>query len=189
VIENSVGKLHLVLNLKHLNKFLNVVSFTYEDLRTAAPLFEKGEYMFKFDPSQTIITLMCTPTAISSWASMQWKNKNVTKYFVFTVLPFGLSSGCYLFTKLLKPLVRYWRGCSLKAIVYLDDGIVAVQGFERALHEGLLVKEDLEKVGLVVNLEKTQWTPSNRIEWLGLIVDLSKGEFSVPDDKIKAQAL
>ena len=50
----------------------------------------------------------------------------VANYFVFAVLPFGLSTACYLFTKLLRPLIRYWRGQGLKAILYLDDGIVAV---------------------------------------------------------------
>ena len=38
---------------------------------------------------------------------------------------------CYLF-KLMHPLVRYWRGRGLKAIVYLDDGseggIIEVRG-------------------------------------------------------------
>ena len=31
------------------------------------------------------------------------------KYFQFAVLPFGLSSAPYLFTKLLKPVVISWR--------------------------------------------------------------------------------
>ena len=64
----------------------------------------------------------------------QWEMKGIAKYFVFAVLPFGLSTACYLFTKL---LIRY-RG--LKAIIYLDDGIVAVPGIQRALHESALVK-------------------------------------------------
>ena len=105
------------------------------------------------------------------------------------MLPFGLSTACYFLTKLLRPLVRYWRGRGLKAIIYLDDGIVAVRGFERALQEGSLVKGDLERAGFVVNLEKTQWVPSNKVEWLGFLIDLYIGEFSVPEDKIKALKL
>jgi len=30
----------------------------------------------------------------------------------------------------MRPLVRFWRGRGLKAIVYLDDGEVAVKGHE-----------------------------------------------------------
>jgi len=43
----------------------------------------------------------------------------------------------------LRLLVRYWWA-KKKATIYPDDGIVAVQGFERALHEGMLVKGDLD---------------------------------------------
>jgi len=62
---------------------------------------------------------------------------------VFKVLPFGLSTACYLFTKLMRPLVRYWRGRGLKAIVYLDDGIIAVKGEEKVKVESSKVKQDL----------------------------------------------
>ena len=42
-------------------------------------------------------------------------------------MPFGLSSAPYVFTKMMRPLVRLWRSKSLKAVVYLDDGICALQ--------------------------------------------------------------
>ena len=45
----------------------------------------------------------------------------------FVVLPFGLSSAPYVFTKMMRPLVRLWRSKGLKAVVYLDDGIYALQ--------------------------------------------------------------
>jgi len=54
------------------------------------------------------------------------------QFYVFAVLSFKLSTACYVFTKLLRPLVRYWRGRGLKAIIYLDDGIVAVKGKDAA---------------------------------------------------------
>ena len=70
------------------------------------------------------------------------------------VLPFGLSTACYLFTKLMRPLVKYWHGRGLKATVYLDDGIVAVKGEAEAKIESRKVKKDLEKAGFTVNVEK-----------------------------------
>ena len=62
---------------------------------------------------------------------------------MFTVLPFGLSIACYVFTKLMRRLIRYWWGRGLKAIVYLDDGIIAVKGKEEVLVENARVKHDL----------------------------------------------
>ena len=43
-------------------------------------------------------------------------------FFMFTVLPFGLSSAPYIFTKLLRPLVKHWRSQGIHTVVYLDDG-------------------------------------------------------------------
>ena len=65
---------------------------------------------------------------------------------MFAVLPFGLSTACYIFTKLMRPLVRYWRGRGLKAIVYLDDSIIAAEGESEALTESSRVQHDLQLV-------------------------------------------
>jgi len=61
-------------------------------------------------------------------------------------------------------MVRYWRGRGLKAIVYLDDGIIAVKGEAEAKAESMAVKRDLELAGLIVNVEKCAWEPSHRME-------------------------
>ena len=49
VVSNATGKLRLVLNLRYLNQFLHVLTFKYEDLLVAALMFDKNEYLFKFD--------------------------------------------------------------------------------------------------------------------------------------------
>ena len=54
----------------------------------------------------------------------------------------------------LRPLIRLWRGRGLKAIIYLDDGTVAVRGNDRAINESVIVKSDLENAGFVINVEK-----------------------------------
>ena len=46
------------------------------------------------------------------------------------------------------------------------------------------MKQELESASFVVNIEKSQWDLAHSIEWLGFIVDLSKGEFSVPSHKL-----
>ena len=53
-------------------------------------------------------------------------------FYVFTILPFSLATACYVFTKLLQPLVKFWRSQGLRAVLYLDDGIVASKGLEAA---------------------------------------------------------
>ena len=40
------------------------------------------------------------------------------KYFVFAVLPFGLSSVPFIFTKRMRVLVKYWRGSAIKIVCF-----------------------------------------------------------------------
>ena len=96
-------------------------------------------------------------------------------YFVFTVLPFGLATACYAFTKLMRPLVRFWRGRGLRVVLYLDDGIVATKQ-EKAIRESEQVQRDLCRAGLVANSSKSQWVPSKQLIWLGFEVDLEGGQ-------------
>jgi hypothetical protein len=35
----------------------------------------------------------------------------------------GLSSACYIFTKVVRPLVKFWRSKGFLIVVYLDDGL------------------------------------------------------------------
>ena len=175
VVGNPEVKLRLVLNLRYLSQFLYVQSFKFEDLRTAALMFEQGEYLFKFDLKSGYHHVDIWPEHYK-YLGFRWDLDGVENYYVFKVLPFGLSTACYLFTKLMRPLVRYWRGRGLKTIIYLDDGIIAVKGKVEATVE--------ESAGLIVNIEKCVWEPSCKIEWLGFYIDLALGEFSVPTGKI-----
>jgi len=80
----------------------------------------------------------------------------------------------------MRSLVKLWRGKGLKAIIYLDDGIVRVKGECQAVEASSLVKLDLDNASFVINAEKNSWAPFQAIEWLGFRINLVKGMFSVP---------
>ena len=154
VVSNSTGKLRLVLNLRYVNQFLLVTKFKYEDLQVAALMFERDEYMFKFDLKSGYhhVDIQCEH---QKYLGFRWYTRGCPQFYVFTVFSFGLSTACYVFTKLLRPIIRHWRGRGLKAIIYLDDGIVVVKGKDMALEECKHVKQDLESAGFVMNIEKS----------------------------------
>ena len=51
-----------------------------------------------------------------------WNSDGCTKFYVFAVLPFGLSVAGAVFTKVLRLLVKRWRSFGYQIIMYLDDG-------------------------------------------------------------------
>ena len=93
-------KKRLVLNLRHVNQLVRKQKFKYEDLHIAMMLFRSGEYMIK-----------SRVTTMSRW----WRH----------IMGFD---GPYVFSKLMRPLVKLRRSKGLKAVMYLDNGICAVKG-------------------------------------------------------------
>ena len=176
-------KKRLVLNLKYLNQFLRKDKFKYEDMKTAMQMLVAGDFMFKFDLKSGYHHVSIYK---SHWKYLGfcWNAGDGPKYYVFTVMPFGLATACYVFTKLVRPLVRYWRGQGLRTVVYLDDGIFAVDGNEAAFRASEAVKEDLRKAGFVAHAEKSQWEPTRKLIWLGFELDLEEGKIKVPRDKL-----
>ena len=83
------------------------------------------------------------------------------RYFHFSVLPFGLSSAPYLFTKLLKSLVKKWRTEGKPIVVFLDDGLGAAPNHNiKAKIDSLAVHSDPLKSGfLQAKEENAVWDP------------------------------
>ena len=59
---------------------------------------------------------------------------------------------------MMRPLVRLWRSKGLKAIVYLDDGIVAMPDEKCAVTASGWVQDMLVKAGWVCNEAKSTVT-------------------------------
>ena len=91
VLSNSTGKLRLVLNLRYLNQFLHVSHFKYEGLRVAALIFEKNDYLIKFDLKSGYHHIDFH-VEHQKYLGFQWDTITTINYHVFTVLPFGLST-------------------------------------------------------------------------------------------------
>jgi len=103
---------------------------------------------------------------------------------LFSVLPFGLSSAPYIFTKLLKPLLKKWRGEGKSIILYLDDGLGTAQPFNSAKICSLQIHTDLLKFGLLPNEEKCVWEPCQSIVWLGTVIDTANSTIAATESEV-----
>ena len=70
-------------------------------------------------------------------------------------------------------------------MVYLDDGIVTVKGYNRAVQQSKRVRSDLASAGLIANDLKSQWIPARCIIWLGFELDLEQGRLRFPEFKLQ----
>ena len=97
---------------------------------------------------------------------------------VFQVLPFGLSTGPYVFSKIQRALVKHWRGKGLRIFTFLDDGAGAESSFDLAGDMSNILQRDIVQSGFVAHTEKSQWEPTQSGELLG--------NFYVPPRRVEA---
>ena len=128
----KLGKKRLILDLSHVNQYLFKSKFRCEDVSIAREVLNPGDFMFSFDLKSGYHHVEIFPEH-RQYLSFSWNfSSGVTRYFQFSVLPFGLSSAPYLFTKLLKPLVKKWRTEGKSIVVFLDDGLGAAADHTKA---------------------------------------------------------
>ena len=83
--------------------------FTCEGLHTIRDVFSKHFFVFSFDLKSGYHHVDIFPEH-RAFFTFSWEfDTDVARFFQFTVLPFGLSSAPFIFTKLLKPLETLWR--------------------------------------------------------------------------------
>jgi hypothetical protein len=63
------------------------------------------------------------------------------------VLPFGISTAGYIFTKVLRVLVKRWREQGIPVVMFLDDGISGARDYIYSKLYSRMVKLDLEDFG------------------------------------------
>ena len=96
--------------------------------------------------------------------SFKWPSSDrIMKFYELKVLPFGLTSAPYVFTKVVRQLVKYWRGRGNLILMYLDDGIGGDTSAERARILSDSVLQDLASSGFTANDEKSIWEPTRKL--------------------------
>ena len=185
VSTQSFGKRRLILDLRFVNQFILKQKVKFEDYKTALDLFQYGGYACSFDLKCGYHHVDIFPSHQRflgfSWTFLDGR----TRHFAYTILPFGLSLAPYLFTKLMRPLVKYWRSRGLYCIVYLDDGFIMDSTLEKTQRASHLVYGDLVASGFVINQEKSIWCPVQSIVWLGIVWNFENGTIAVTDARIR----
>ena len=184
VSAHSSGKKRLILDLRVVNKHLWKQSVKYEDIKIALAYLQQGFHMIRFDLTSAyhFIDLYYPHT---DFMGFSWVDKegNVV-FYKFLVLPFGLSSACYVFSKICRPLVAKWRGEGKLVTMFLDDGFGCAQDFHKAENLSQEIKNDILRSGFVPNATKSVWIPVQILEFLGVILDSLHGTLFIPDRRI-----
>ena len=117
------GKKRLILDLRRVNECLrrDGTGFKFEGVQDAETVLRPHDFLFKVDLEAAYHHVAMHP---ESWGFLgfQWRGQ----YYEFTVLPFGLATAPWVFTKVTRTLVGRWRTRGIRLVHYLDDFLFAV---------------------------------------------------------------
>lgn len=149
LIEKPSGGKKFILNLKKLNKYIEVPHFKLKDLKFVCQLLSPGSYMVTVDLEDD-----------SSRKFLHFPFCNTL--FEFTALSFSLSIAPFVFTKLMKSVAAYLRKKGYVSIIYLDDFLLIGDSFEDCKVNVDVTLSLLMKLVFRITHKKSELTPSTR---------------------------
>ena len=168
LVRKATGEWRLIIDLSSLNVFVHCPSFTMDTPRSILRALQQwltsldlkdGYFHIGIDPADRSYLRFCHN-------STAWQ---------FTVLPFGLSTSPRVFTKILKPVLAFAHLHRVKLHMYLDDWLLNPGTHQQAVEQTSWLKSLCQKLGLVLNLEKSDLIPSQVATYLGIELETSVG--------------
>ena len=108
-----------------------------------------------------------------------------TGNYCFRAMPFGLNVAPRVFTKLCAVLVKDLRERGILVFAYLDDWLVVAKSIQEAKTATNKVLSTLAKAGFIINQPKSNLTPTQVLEWLGLTWDTQSATVLFPLSKVQ----
>ena len=137
---DSSCKKRLILYLGYVNMHLYKDKIKFDDWKCFENcLPAKKGYLYKFDLKNGYHHI----DIFDSCQAYLGFIKRATRYFLFTVLPFCLSSAPFVFTKVVRPLVKNWRLHAVKVACFLEHGLGIAYTYQDALSCSNFVKVTL----------------------------------------------
>ena len=119
------------------------------------------------------------------YLSFKWSfGSGKFRYFAFQVLHFGLSSAPYIFSKVMRQLLKHWRSKRYIGLFYLDDGIDWAYSLDQAKALSRIVRNGVIASGFTLSEEKSTWDPRREVSFLGYILNFESRMIYVSERRL-----
>ena len=175
-VPKKEGKRRPVLDLSELNKLLRIPKFRMETLDRIVENIVEGLWGASLD---AYLNVPLAPEFHKFFAFVLGE-----RTFVFQVLPFGLSTAPWAFTRVIKPIKAHLRQQGVSVASFFDDFLILVGSQQLTRDHTQMTQELLESLGFRINLSKSSFTPQRSLEFLGVVLNLADLTLSLPQSKV-----
>ena len=183
-VAHKNGKKRLVIDMRHINDRLKKARCKYDNHDVAQQFYTRGGFMTVFDLKSGYHHIEVAEAQHELLGFAYEDSRGKLRFFKFVVLPFGLATAGYIFTKVLRELIRHWRSMQIQALVFLDDGLQTNKDFATTSAHAMQIKGSLLMAGWVPHRSKSVWVPTQVMPWLGFTTDLVAGTISANEERI-----
>ncbi len=172
-----------VLDSRRLNAKLTDQPFKMETTEIAARLIRPGDYLTSIDLTDAFLHVPVN-RAHRRLLAFQALGRS----FWFRAMSFGTKTAPATFTRLLRPVLAQLRREQIRVSAYIDDILIVAESAEASTRATNRALQLLEQLGFTVNKTKSQLTPTQSLQHLGLIFDSTECRLFAPSDKLRAVA-
>ena len=172
------GAFRMILDLTWLNKHVQYEHFKMSSLQTAIDMIRKNCWMGSIDLKDAYYTVLVKESH-RKFLRFRWQGK----LWQFRVLPNGLACAPRSFTKLLVPAFAVVRERGLECFPYIDDIFVVADSTEDCSNSIDQLRQVLEDLGFKIHEEKSEFTPTRNLTFLGYSLNSVTMRVFLTEDK------
>ena len=168
-----------VLNVRALNEYVTKVNFKIETPSTVQVALADAKWAVTLGLKDAFFHIPMHPKARPF---LRFMSQN--KVWQFKVLPFGLTVAPFLFTWVMRPVVKELRRQGIRVHIYLDDMIIFHTDETTLRHHRDTALTLLQELGFHINWGKSQLVPVSTIVHLAMEFTLKSSLVRPPDGQM-----
>ena len=166
VVMKALGSWRPVIDLFTLNLRVRKTPFKMETLQSVLLSVRSGDWMVSIDLKDAYLQIPVHP---DSRKYLRFVALN--QVFQFKALCFGLSTAPQVFTWVMAPVSAFLHRLGIRMWRYLDDWLIQASSRPLVLQALETVIHLCQDLGIVINWEKSNLLPWQRVVYLGVILD------------------
>ena len=179
VVWKTSGSWRPVIDLSHLNRFVDVSHFQMETIQSVLLSVRQGDWMASIDLTEAYLQVPIHP---SSRHLLRFVFRD--QVYQFKALCFGLSTAPQVFTRVMAPVSAILHSMGIRMRWYLDDWLVQSSSRDSLVRDLQTVLSLCHELGIVVNPQKSNLVPSQIVQYLGVVIDSTSFRASPSQDRI-----
>ena len=175
------GSYRMILNLKPLNEFIEYKKFKMPTIHSVIHMIKHNDFLLSVDLKDAYSHLSVIE---KDHCLLHFAFEG--KKYRYKVLPNGIAVGPRFFVEVTKTLAGYLWSIGVETMIYIDDTLIIAKDLHTAQLHAKIVVDIFQKCGFSVNWDKSHLTPSQKVEFLGFMIDSRAMSITLTEKKCKS---